>query len=214
MISPFKHALAARDAHIASLRLALGIMAVVVVTMGYGWYRAPQDLTIHIPPDLRHGSTRAWWEISPGDIYAFTFYIFQQINRWPADGEEDYQRNITRLRAYLTPSCQSKMNRDWQQRKDRGELRERVRGIYEIPGRGFTPERVMVLSRDRWTVTLDLSVDEYYQAEPVKRALVRYPVSVVRQDIDAEKNPWGLALDCFVGTPQKLEAAPTAETRP
>ena len=213
MMNPFKHALASRDAHILSLRLALGIMTVMLLVLSYGWYRAPQDLTIHIPPDLHHGSTRPWWEVPPGDVYAFTFYIFQQINRWPANGEEDYQHNITRLRAYLTPGCLAKMNTDWQQRKDRGELRERVRGVYEIPGRGFKPERVAVLSRDSWTVTLDLSVDEYYQAEPVKRALVRYPVSVVRQDIDAEKNPWGLALDCFAASPQKLEATPT-EARP
>ncbi len=213
MMSPFKHALAARDAHIITLRLALGIMAVIILALGYGWYRAPQHLTIHIPPDLRHGSTRPWWDIPPGDIYAFTFYIFQQLNRWPTNGDDDYPQNIARLRAYLTPACQARLNQDWQQRKDRGELRERVRGVYEIPGRGFKPERVAVLSRDSWTVTLDLSVDEYYQAEPVKRALVRYPVSVVRFDIDPEKNPWGLALDCFAGTPQRLEAA-TPETTP
>lgn len=210
MMSPFKHALAARDAHITSLRLALGIMAVMLLAFGYGWFRAPEDLTIHIPPDLRHGSTRPWWEIPSGDVYTFAFYIFQQLNRWPANGDEDYQHNITRLRAYLTPSCQAKLNLDWQQRKDRGELRERVRGIYEIPGRGFKPDRVEVISRNSWTVTLDLSVDEYYQAEPVKRALVRYPINVVRLDIDPEKNPWGLALNCFASTPQKLEAAPEA----
>lgn len=212
MMSPFKHALAARDAHITSLRLALGIMAVMLLAFSYGWYRAPEDLTIHIPPDLRHGSTRPWWEIPSGDVYTFAFYIFQQLNRWPTNGDEDYQHNITRLRAYLTPSCQAKLNQDWQQRKDRGELRERVRGIYEIPGRGFKPDRVEIISRDNWTVTLDLSVDEYYQAEPVKRALVRYPINVVRLDIDPEKNPWGLALNCFASTPQKLEAAP--EVRP
>jgi integrating conjugative element protein (TIGR03746 family) len=212
MMSPFKHALAARDAHIMSLRLALGIMAVMLLAFGYGWYRTPDDLTIHIPPDLRHGSTRPWWEIPSSDVYTFAFYIFQQLNRWPANGDEDYQHNITRLRAWLTPSCQAKLNLDWQQRKDRGELRERVRGIYEIPGRGFKPNRVEIISRDSWTVTLDLSVDEYYQAEPVKRALVRYPLNVVRLDIDPEKNPWGLALDCFASTPQKLEAAPPEAT--
>ncbi|MCX8984251.1 PFL_4703 family integrating conjugative element protein [Citrobacter portucalensis] len=206
MKSPFKHALAARDAHITTLRLALGIMSVMLLASGYGWYRAPESLTIHIPPDLRHGSTRPWWEVPAGDVYTFAFYIFQQLNRWPENGEQDYQHNITRLRAYLTPSCQAKLNLDWQQRRDRGELRERVRGIYEIPGRGYKPDRVQVLSRDSWTVMLDLSVDEYFQNEPVKRALVRYPVNIVRQDIDPEKNPWGLALDCFASTPQKLEA--------
>ena len=56
-------------------------------------------------------------------------------------------------------------------------------------------------------------MDEYYRAEPVKRALVRYPLNIVRYDVDAEKNPWGLALDCFAGQAQKLEAAATTEVK-
>ncbi|EMS0139959.1 TPA: DUF2895 family protein, partial [Escherichia coli] len=46
--------------------------------------------------------------------------------------------------------------------------------------------------------------------EPVKRALVRYPLKVVRWEGDPEHNPFGLALDCYSGTPQRLEAAPAA----
>ena len=39
----------------------------------------------------------------------------------------------------------------------------------------------------RRRVTLDVAVEEYYQNEPVKKALVRYPLQVVRYAIDAEK---------------------------
>ncbi|EKS4946473.1 TIGR03746 family integrating conjugative element protein [Salmonella enterica] len=208
-MSQFKHALAARDAHIVTLRLVIGLMLLVIAGLWYGWQSAPRNLTIHNPPDLRAGSTRPWWEIPPGQVYAFSFYIFQQLNRWPTNGEEDYPRNLTALTAYLTPACYTRLEDDYRQRRDRGELRDRVRGVYEIPGRGFRNKRVQVLDRDRWTVTLDLTVDEYYRAEPVKRALVRYPLNIVRYDVDAEKNPWGLALDCFAGQAQKLEAAAT-----
>ncbi|EKS4618397.1 TIGR03746 family integrating conjugative element protein [Salmonella enterica] len=211
-MSQFKHALAARDAHIVTLRLVIGLMLLVIAGLWYGWQSAPRNLTIHNPPDLRAGSTRPWWEIPPGQVYAFSFYIFQQLNRWPTNGEEDYPRNLTALTAYLTPACYTRLEDDYRQRRDRGELRDRVRGVYEIPGRGFRNKRVQVLDRDRWTVTLDLTVDEYYRAEPVKRALVRYPLNIVRYDVDAEKNPWGLALDCFAGQAQKLEAA-TTETK-
>ncbi|EDT2963650.1 TIGR03746 family integrating conjugative element protein [Salmonella enterica subsp. enterica] len=211
-MSQFKHALAARDAHIATLRLFIGIMLLISAALGYGWHSAPKDLVIHNPPDLRAGSTRPWWEVPTGQIYAFSFYIFQQLNRWPLNGDDDYSRNITALSAYLTPACHTKLLQDYQQRRDRGELRDRVRGIYEIPGRGFQQQRVQVLDRDHWIVTLDLTVDEYYRSEPVKRALVRYPLSIVRFDVDAEKNPWGLALDCYAGQPQKLEAASTVTT--
>jgi len=33
---------------------------------------------------------------------------------------------------------------------------------------------------------------------------VRYPIKVVRLDIDPERNPFGLALDCYDGTPQRI----------
>ncbi|MFP1817359.1 PFL_4703 family integrating conjugative element protein [Lonsdalea quercina] len=212
-MSQFKHALAACDAHIITLRLALGLMLVIIVALWYGWQNAPRHLIIHNPPDLRAGSTRPWWEVPPGNVYAFAFYIFQQINRWPTDGDQDYLRNLAALKAYLTPACQTQLELDYRQRRDAGELRDRVRGVYEIPGRGFHHKRVEVLDRDRWTVTLDLTVDEYFRAEPVKRALARYPLSVVRYDVDAEKNPWGLALDCFAKPPQKLEATTATEKK-
>ena len=96
-------------------------------------------------------------------------------------------------------------------RRDSGELRQRVRGVYEIPGRGYGDNpttRVKALSRDDWTVTLDLSADEYYGAEQVKRALVRYSLKVVRLDIDPERNPFGLALDCYSQAPQRIGRAP------
>ncbi|ENY2965832.1 PFL_4703 family integrating conjugative element protein [Salmonella enterica] len=210
-MSRFKHALAARDAHITTLRLIIGLLLLVITALWYGWQNAPRHLTIYNPPDLRSGSTRPWWEIPPGQIYAFSFYIFQQINRWPVSGEEDYSRNLTALSAYLTPACHAQLEQDYHQRRDRGELRDRVRGVYEIPGRGFQDKRVQVIDRDNWVVTLDLTVDEYYHAEPVKRALVRYPLNVVRYDVDAQKNPWGLALDCFARPPQKLEAVSTTK---
>lgn len=209
-MSKFKHALAARDSHINSLRLGLVIILIVTMGLWYGWQTAPRDLTIHNPPDLRAGSTRAWWEVPPGSVYAFTFYIFQQLNRWPTNGDVDYARNLQSLNAYLTPACHSQLEQDYRYRRDAGELRDRVRGTYEIPGRGFNNKRVEVIDRDNWLVTLDLTVDEYYRSEPVKRALVRYPIKVVRYDVDAENNPWGLAIDCYSANPQRLEAAPAS----
>jgi len=68
-----------------------------------------------------------------------------------------------------------------------------------------------VVSERDWLVTLDLSADEYYGAEQVKRVLVRYPIKVVRADVDPARNPFGLMLDCYDGTPQRIEV-PAVET--
>ena len=204
-MSRYRHALYARDAHILTLR---GIIAVLVIACGalwWGWKSAPQDLTIHNPPDLRSGSTRAWWEVHPSSVYAFSWYVWQQLNRWPSNGETDYRRNLYAYQHFLTPSCQIELNREYERRRNSNELNNRVRGIYEIPGRGYRPEAVEILSRDSWVVTLDLAIDERYAGTPVRDVYIRYPLRVVRADVDPANNPWGLQIDCFDGTPQRLE---------
>lgn len=206
-MSRFKNEITHLQAHVRTLRISLGAMFLLLLVMGLGWWSAPRDMNIHIPPDLRSGSTRKWWEVPPSSVYSFSFYIFQQLNRWPVNGEDDYSRNIQALSAYLTPSCQTFLQHDYEQRRNTGELRQRVRGIYEIPGRGYGDDptsRVKVVSDQDWIVTLDVAADEYYGSEQVKRALVRYALKVARLDNDPERNPFGLVLDCYATPPQRI----------
>jgi integrating conjugative element protein (TIGR03746 family) len=206
-MSRFKNEVLHLHAHVRTLRLGCAALLLVVLMLGIGWWSAPRNLTIHVPPDLRSGSTRTWWDVPPESVYTFSFYIFQQLNRWPSDGEQDYPRNLHALSAYLTPACRAFLQQDYETRRSTGELRERVRGLYEIPGRGFGEDpgkRVQVIGRDDWVVNLDVSADEYYGAEQVKRALVRYSLKVVRLDVDPERNPFGLALDCYSRAPQRI----------
>lgn len=203
-MSRYRHALFARDSHILTLRGVIVALLVLCTVMWWGWKSAPKDLTIHNPPDLRSGSTRAWWEVDPSNVYAFSFYVWQQINRWPSNGEVDYRRNLYSYQHFLTPSCQIELNREYERRRNSNELNNRVRGIYEIPGRGYRPESVDVLGRDSWVVTLDLAIDEQYRGTPVRDIYIRYPLRVVRADLDPASNPWGLQIDCFDETPQRL----------
>lgn len=206
-MSRFKNAVDTQRAHILTLRGVVAILSVTCAALWYGWQTAPQALTIHVPPDLRTGSVRKWWDVPPQGVYAFGLYIFQQLNRWPSNGERDYADAIFKLQHYLTPACRAFLDGDYTYRKEAGELRKRVRGVYEILGRGYADDptfRVKTLDRDSWLVHLDVNADEYYGSEPVKRAVVRYPLRVVRFDVDPERNPYGLALDCYQGTPQRL----------
>lgn len=205
-MSRYRHALSARDSHILTLRGIIIVLLLLCAGLWWGWKSAPDDLTIHNPPDLRSGSTRAWWEIHPSSVYAFSLYVWQQINRWPSNGENDYRRNLYAYQHYLTPSCQIELNREYEQRRNSNELNNRVRGVYEIPGRGYRPDSVEILSRDAWVATLDMAIDEQYRGTPIRDLYIRYPMRVVRADVDPQNNPWGLQLDCFARTPQRLQA--------
>nr|WP_099060460.1 TIGR03746 family integrating conjugative element protein [Rhizobium sp. ACO-34A] len=211
-MSRFKNEVLHLQSHIRTLRIGTGALFAVSLVLGAGWWSAPRELTIHVPPDLRSGSTRKWWEIPPENVYAITFYIWQQLQRWPTNGDEDYPRNIHALSPYLTSACQMFLNRDYEYRRSTGELRQRVRGIYEIPGRGYGEDpklHVKTVSDRDWIVTMDVAADEYFADEQVKRALVRYTVKVVRADVDPERNPYGLMLDCYSDMPQRI-AVPDA----
>ncbi|HAF2412766.1 TPA: TIGR03746 family integrating conjugative element protein [Salmonella enterica] len=213
-MSRFRNEVAHLSAHVKTLRVGIVALFILALVLSAGWWSAPRNLTIHVPPDLRSGSTRKWWEVPPESVYAFTFYIFQQLHRWPLNGEEDYPRNIQGLSAYLTPACRAYLQQDFKTRRDAGELRHRVRGVYEIPGRGYGDDptaRVKVISDKDWIVTLDLNADEYYGSEPVKRALVRYSLKVVRSDQDPEHNPFGLAIDCYSQPPQRIATSAVQE---
>lgn len=64
-MSRFKNEVVRLESHIKTLRAGYGVMFGIAVLMGFGWWDAPRNLTIHNPPDLRSGSTRNWWEIPP-----------------------------------------------------------------------------------------------------------------------------------------------------
>ena len=128
-MSRFKNEVAHLQAHIKTLRLGVAALLLLALVMGGGWWSAPRDLTVHVPPDLRSGSTRKWWEVPPESVYAFTFYVFQQLNRWPTNGEDDYARNLHALSPYFTPACRAFLQADYDYRRNAGELRQRVRGL-------------------------------------------------------------------------------------
>ena len=152
-MSRFRHALQDRDQHIRSLRIISAVLAGFLLLACIGWMTAPSRLTIHNPPDLRSGSTRPWWEVPPSTVYSFAFYIFQQLNAWPKNGEVDYPAKIHALSAYLTPSCRELMENDARRRKDAGELLDRVRVVYEIPEHGYGGRYTKIRSPYRAGIT-------------------------------------------------------------
>jgi integrating conjugative element protein (TIGR03746 family) len=203
-MSRFRKIVDDQSAHIRTLRaLVCGLFGVTLI-LAWGWYSAPKELVVHVPPDLRSGSTRKLSEIPSQSVYAFAFYLFQQLNRWAVNGEEDYGNRIHNFSAYLTPEFAETLSADFTTKQAQRELQNRQRALYEVPGRVYAPSRVKIESPDSWVVYLDLQVIETYRGETVKNTAVRYPLRVVRYDVDPEQNPFGLALAGFESPPERL----------
>ncbi len=204
----YRHEIDNVRAHLRSLWVVIGVQLVVILALWFGWSRAPEHLTVHIPPDLRSGVAQVAGTVPAANVYAFAFYIFQQLNRWPQDGAEDYGQAIFRVSPYLTPRYRADLVADMELKGKRGELAYRVRGMQEVPGRGFEESRVEVLAPGLWVVWLDLELFESVKGMTVKKTVIRYPLRIVRHAVDPEVNPWGLALDGFAQEgPRRVDAS-------
>ena len=191
--------------HLRSLWAVIGLQLLFILALWLGWMRMPSTITVHIPPDLRSGAVMALDEVPPANVYAFAFYIFQQLNRWPENGAEDYGKAIFRIAPYLTPAYRDQLIVDMESKGKHGELSNRVRSLQAILDDGYEERRVDVLSKNVWVVWLDLELNESVKGMTIKHTVIRYPLRVVRYAVDAEANPWGLALDGFAGVgPKRL----------
>jgi integrating conjugative element protein (TIGR03746 family) len=189
-----------RASHANTRRLFLGLTIVSVVAMALLWAK-PKQIDLHINPDLRAGDqvtvSNGTAPVPNPNVYSFAYYVWQQVNRWQTDGGADYGTQIYNFQSYLTPRCQAQLQGDMEARSRSGELRMRTRQITEIPGLGFQDNRVLSEGPAAWNVLLDMQVMETFRGQAVKDTFVRYPVRVVRFDVDRERNPFRLALDCF-----------------
>ena len=196
-------------------RILAGVIAgmgVVILGLWAGWYTAPDRIQLAYPPDLRSGGTFGLHEVPPGWVYAFAYYVLQQVNYWQEDGSKDYAANLYRYSAYMTPVLRETLRKDLEERGRQGELLWRTRTVAEVPGHGYAEKRVDVLGNDAWVVWLDLDIRESVRGMPVKNAAVRYPVRVVRYAVNPEQNPFGLALDGYAGDgPRRLSEAELRE---
>ncbi len=189
------------------VRLNLLVLVFLLIAL-LGWMQAPSSLSIDIVPGLNYGGMK----LKPGNreranVFSTAAYLFQYLNRWD-NGAKDYPQKIIELSSYLTPSCYAYLNRDLAKRQRSGELTNRARYISPVSGWKYSDDLVEVRGQDEWILTLDMHVEEYLRATKIKDLNVRYPLRVVRFDVDPESNPYGLALDCFASKPYLLTEKP------
>ena len=202
----YRHEIDNVRSHLRTLWAVIGIEVATILVLGFCLLRAPDDIVVHIPPDLRSGAAVKPDDPNPANIYSFAFYIFQQLNRWPENGAEDYGKAIYSLSAYLTPKYQTELQKELELKGRRGELINRVRGMQERVGHGYSEMRVDVQGEGVWIVWLDMELQESVKGMAIKRTHIRYPVRIVRYAVDPESNPWRLALDGFASEgPRRLE---------
>lgn len=184
------------------------VLGIAVVALAIGLAQSREWITVYIPPDTTEGGFQTAGMPSAATVYGFAAQILQQIYHWPVDGEVDYVSAIESQTPYLTTTFRRQLQADFQRLRNRSglnELRGRARALHPAPDRLYGPERVERLGPGVWGVEIEYRLVESIEASPIKDAVIRYAVRVVRADVNPRGNRWGLQLDGWLRDPVRIQ---------
>lgn len=182
----------------------IGILFILSIAFFTGWITSPSRLTIYLPPNIQNGATIKAGSIPEPLIYSFAYEIWQELNYWPDENSEDYQKNIHTYWSYLTPQFKTELLEDYADLKVSGQL-QRIRYLQGLSGAAYDSVNVKKLGYETWQIDLKMRLTEFKNNQIVKDVEIIYPLKVTRINISTENNPYGLALAGFVSEPQRLK---------
>lgn len=180
----------------------MGILCMICIALFIGWVTAPSRLTVYLPPDIQNGATLKAGSIPEPLIYSFAYEIWQELNYWPDENGEGYQKNIQTFWSYLTPKFKAELLEDYAELKASGQL-QRIRYLQGLSGAAFESVYIKKLSHDTWEVDLKMRLTEFKNNQAVKDVEIIYPLKVTRTNVSPQNNPYGLVLAGFVSEPQR-----------
>jgi integrating conjugative element protein (TIGR03746 family) len=198
------------NARLAIQVLVLGLLLSFIINLLliFGWHSAQEKIVVHLPPEIPVSGLNLKANAYPSAyIYSFAFYIWQSINNWPNNGVQDYQKSIDTYSPFLTPRFKQFLIRDYNRRINEGEIQDRVRTLQGVDGSSFSISDVKDIGHSTWLVHLHMRLTEHMNinGNQVKDVAIDYVLRVVRYQIDARSNPWGLALDGFAQDPIRVK---------
>jgi integrating conjugative element protein (TIGR03746 family) len=191
------------DAQIIKLQKRfIGALSILSLAFFIGWFTSPSRLTIYLPPDIQNGATLKAGSIPEPLIYSFAYEIWQELNYWPDESDDDYQKNIHTYWSYLTPKFKAELLQEYADLKATGQV-QRIRYMQGLSGAAYDAVNVKKIGNDTWEVDLKMRLTEFKNNQAVKDVEIIFPLIVTRMNVSSQNNPYGLALAGFVSEPQR-----------
>ncbi|MCW5588127.1 MAG: TIGR03746 family integrating conjugative element protein [Legionellales bacterium] len=204
----FLNALEQAKKHVRTLWSVIILLFLVNALALLGWMHSQSKIKIEVPRQIPvSGLTITQGEVPPTTVYSFAFYVWQSINHWSQNGMQNYKAQITQFSPFLTPSFKLKLIQNYNYLLNEGELQDRLRLMQGISGSEYSPHDVKYMGHGTWIVHLKMHLTEMMNtnAKIVKDVQMNYTLKIVRYDVDAEQNPWGLAIAGFEESPERIK---------
>lgn len=189
---------------IKSLWAVIAVLVAVIGILSMSLATVPNRLTVYMPPDISQGATLKPGHVHKSNVYGFAFQIFTAINSWPNGGNNDYRKNISQYKNYLSTSFLQHLKQD-ENRRDKNDELSRKRMMSGVASMPYKPSYVTKLGNGTWLVDLHLQVIETFKSSVIKNVIIDYPMIVSKANVSIQVNPWQLKLDGFKEEPHRIK---------
>lgn len=211
----FKQALANAKLTVLLLLLLNLIWAAIAVYAITGLNNAPKTMTFYVPPAIPgNGFISKSGSVPKATIYSFTYYVWQSIQTWLTNGEDDYKSNLLTYAPYLTDSFRSELENESSALDSQGMLLHHEQTSFEATQDGFNPVNVTYLGHNTWLVHLVMRTvnriaiakddSSFSKTHIVRDATTSYVFKVVRTNRVTAKNRWQLQVAGFAVPPKTM----------
>lgn len=202
-IFPFENPSDNQSSAIRILGRALFVLLLLLGGSIATTFYALETIEVSLPPDPSKGALLQRGVKEESAIYTFALWHFQKLQHWPKAGQTDYRNNIDELVPLMTPEYKGFLDRDYDRRRGKGELANRIRHIEPYGGMHYDEKRVQSIGPGQWVVIADYVIKEWYLGQEIKSVPLRYYLSITESSIN-DKNRFGLRLNGNQKNPESI----------
>lgn len=201
---------ALENARIVIAALILGLVLLFACNVGLLWlnFTTQQSVKVYIPPRIpESGLTQTANTVPDSTVFSFAFWAWQSINDWPNNGMTDYKNKINTFSPYVTERFKQYLLSDYENRLTNDEVQDRIRSMTGMNNGAYSPKDVEYVGHGTWLVHFDMRLTERMNVNGkiVKDVEISYVLRVVKHNISASSNHYGLAIDGFAVAPKRIK---------
>lgn len=185
-------------------RIILGLVIILVLFAG-AYIRFPNTIQVYHTPTLDSSLATNVDYVPASSVYSFAVLMWERLNYCKEDCEQDYAQNLKQTRPFITEKCF--VNLADHAKNNIQLLRNRTRQLTLLDTTIFDQDKVKRIDDETWVVTETFGFNEAVNGNnlSLRKFNMVYPLRIVRNRASESINPYGFQLDCFDGTPQRIE---------
>lgn len=214
-MSIFKQALANAKLTIVLLMGVNFILAIITFCAIYGLSAAPSSMTFYVPPSVPNsGIVLKAQEVPKSTVYSFTYYVWQSLQTWLTNGEQNYQKNLVTFSPYLSDTFRNELSKEAHTLDAQGMLLNHEQTTFDANDNGYDQSNVKYLGHNTWLVHLVMRTinriaiqqdnNSFSQSHIVSDATTSYVFKVIKTEQNSVNNRWSLKIAGFAVPPKKM----------